>query len=61
MAIFQVVKEVSQTIVYQVEADSADDIYDGRAEWEVPENIVDSESHLSQIVDVVQVDDEVDE
>lgn len=57
MAVFQVVKTVTETIVYEVEANDVDSIYESRDDWEVPENIVDTDIVYSEIDDVVRVRD----
>lgn len=57
MAVFQVVKTVTETIVYEVEANDVDTIYESRDDWEVPENIVDTDIVYSEIDDVVRVRD----
>lgn len=57
MAVFQVVKTVTETIVYEVEANDVDSIYESRDDWEFPENIVDADVVYSEIDDIVRVSD----
>ena len=57
MAVFQVTKTVTKTIVYEVEASDADAIYEYRDDWEIPENIIDSDIIYAEIDDVVRVNE----
>ena len=59
MAVFHVIKTVTKTTIYEVEADNVDAVYEMRDDWETPDNIVDSEIVYSEIDDVVRVDDKV--
>ena len=61
MAVFHVVKTVTNTIVYEVEANDVDTVYETRDDWETPDNIVDNDVVYSEIDDVVRVDNQVDE
>ena len=57
MAVFQITKTVTKTIVYEVEASDADAIYECRDDWEIPENIIDSEIIYAEIDDIVRVNE----
>ena len=61
MAVFHVIKTVTNTIVYEVEANDVDTVYEKRDDWETPDNIVDNDVVYSGIDDVVRVDNQVDE
>ena len=61
MAVFHVVKTVTNTIVYEVEANDVDTVYETRDDWETPDNIVDNDVVYSEIDDVIRVDNQVDE
>lgn len=61
MAVFHVTKTVTNTIVYQVEANDVDTVYETRDDWETPDNIVDNDTIYSEIDDVVRVDNQVEE
>lgn len=61
MAVFHVIKTVTNTIVYEVEANDVDTVYETRDDWETPDNIVDNDVVYSEIDDVVRVDNQVDE
>lgn len=61
MAVFHVTKTVTKTIVYEVEANDVDTVYETRDDWETPGNIVDNDVVYSEIDDVVRVDNQVDE
>lgn len=61
MAVFHVIKTVTNTIVYEVEANDVDTVYETRDDWETPDNIVDNDVVYSEIEDVVRVDNQVDE
>lgn len=61
MAVFHVIKTVTNTIVYEVEANDVDAVYETRDDWETPDNIVDNDVVYSEIDDVVRVDNQVDE
>ena len=61
MAVFHVIKTVTNTIVYEVEANDVDTVYETRDDWETPDNIVDNDTIYSEIDDVVRVDNQVDE
>mgnify|MGYP001757328292 CR=1 FL=1 len=57
MAVFQITKTVTKTIVYEVEASDADAIYEYRDDWEIPENIVNTDVVYAEIDDIVRVSD----
>ena len=61
MAVFHVIKTITNTIVYEVEANDVDTVYETRDDWETPDNIVDNDVVYSEIDDVVRVDNQVDE
>lgn len=61
MAVFHVIKTITNTIVYEVEANDVDTVYETRDDWETPDNIVDNDVVYSEIEDVVRVDNQVDE
>lgn len=58
MAVYHVVENVVRNVVYQVEAPDADSIYDNYEQWHTDDNIVEINTHNSEIVDVYRVDDE---
>lgn len=61
MAVFHVIKTVTETTIYEVEANDIDAVYEMRDDWEIPDNVVDSDVVYSEIDDVVRVDNQVDE
>lgn len=61
MAVFHITKTVTETTIYEVEANDVDAVYETRDDWETPDNIVDNDTIYSEIDDVVRVDNQVDE